>query len=105
MPANEIHVDDVGTNYVVTIKDENDTVVDISGAITRNMIFKKPNGVLLTVPGVLVTDGTDGQLKYTFVSGDLNKYGWWSMQAFIDWGSTEWYSDIVKFRVYPNLDC
>ncbi len=105
MPRGEIHVDDVGTNFVVTIEGETCLVLDISSASTKNLIFRKPDGTLLTKPATFVTDGTDGQIKYTFVAGDLDQHGKWSVQAFIDYGSTEWYSDIAKFTVYNNLGC
>jgi len=105
MPAGEIHVDDIGTNFIVTIRDENEAIVDISTATTKNIIFRKPDGIILTKAGSFVTDGTDGKLKYAFQSGDLDTHGQWYAQAFIDFGSTEWYSDIEKFTVYNNLGC
>lgn len=105
MPIGEIHQNDVGTIFLVTIKDENDAVVDVSTAITKNLIFKKPDGTIETRAASFVTDGTDGQIKYITVSGDLDTHGAWSLQAFVDFGSTEWYSDISKFKVYPNLGC
>lgn len=100
----EIHVGDVGTVFSVTIKDEDDAVVNISSA-TVTFIFNKPDGTEIQRATVFVTDGTDGQVKYTTVSGDLDLYGPWRLQAFVDFGSTEWYSDIYKFKVYNNLGC
>jgi hypothetical protein len=105
MPVGEIHVNDVGTNFVVTIKNEDNEAVDVSTASIKNLIFRKPDGTLLTKASSFVTDGTDGQIKYSFISGDLDQHGKWSVQAFIDFGSTEWYSDIDKFTVYNNLGC
>jgi hypothetical protein len=100
----EIHVDDVGTNFRVTIKDENDAAVDVSTA-TVTFIFKKPDNSLITRSTTFVTDGTDGLVNYASVIGDLDQHGNWSLQAFVDYGSTEWYSDITKFKVYSNLGC
>ncbi len=100
----EIHVDDVGTRFVVTVKDENDDIVDISGA-TVTFIFHRPDGTQLHKPATLVNDGTDGQVKYITESGDLNTHGNWRLQAFVDFGTREWYSDIIKFKVYNNIGC
>ncbi len=100
----EIHVDDVGTLFSVTIKDENDTVVDVSSA-TVTFTFSKPDGTQFNRTASLVTDGTDGNVKYNTVANDLDTHGRWKLQAFVDFGSTEWYSDIYKFTVYPNLGC
>ena len=37
MAANEIHVDDVGTKFIVTIKD-GDTAINVSAATTKNIL-------------------------------------------------------------------
>lgn len=100
----EIHVDDIGTPFRATIKDENDEVVDVSTA-SVTFIFKKPNGTTVNKTGSFVSDGTNGQVQYVTVDGDLNIHGRWELQAFVDFGSTEWYSDIYKFTVYKNLGC
>ena len=47
MPANEIHVNDVGTLFTLTIKD-GDSAVNISSATTKKIIIKKPSGTILT---------------------------------------------------------
>lgn len=100
----EIHVDDVGTNFRATIKNEDDVVVDVSTA-TVTFIFRKPDGNLMSRATTFITNGTDGLVKYTTVAGDLDQHGSWELQAFVDYGSTEWYSDVHKFKVYNNLGC
>lgn len=105
MPSGEIHQNDIGTSFLVTIKDENSVVVDVSTAVTKNITFRKPDGTLSVKTASFVTDGTDGQIEYVTVAGDLDSHGKWSLQAFIDFGSTEWYTDIAKFTVYNNLGC
>jgi hypothetical protein len=100
----EIHVGDIGTAFIVTVKDEDEAIVDVSTATTKQIIFKKSDGSVVTKTASFVTDGTDGQIKYVSVADDLDVAGLWYLQAFIDFGSTEWKSDIRKFKVYPNLE-
>ncbi len=103
MAQNEIHVDDIGTVFTATIMDGND-IVDVSGSTTLQLKFKKPGGTLLTKSAGLVTDGTDGQISYTAVDGDLDECGRWRLQAFLVLiGGNEHHSDICRFRVHDNL--
>ena len=102
MSANEIHVGDVGTVLTVTVKDDT-AVVNISSATTKQIILRKPSSSKLEKVGVFVTDGADGQMKYTTVSGDLGESGDWSVQAKVVLTSGTWYSDTSTFTVHPNL--
>jgi hypothetical protein len=102
MPANEIHKNDIGTVFEITIKD-GPLVIDISGATTKNILLKPPTGTLLTKAGVFVTDGTDGKIKYTTISGDLSEVGVWQVQGHIATPDGEWKSDILNVSVHDNL--
>lgn len=107
MAAHEIHVGDLGTVFVLTVKD-GVNLVDLSSATTKQILFEKPSGVLLTKTAQFVTDGRDGQLSYTTLAGDLNeptgnKPARWKMQAYVVTPAGAWHSDIVSFLVYPNL--
>lgn len=101
MAANEIHVNDVGTQFKLTISD-NGTVVDVSSA-TKQIHFRKPDGTCLEKTANNFTDGTDGIITYITQSGDLDTVGMWKLQAYIDFGSTEFYSDLHFFRVHKNI--
>jgi hypothetical protein len=102
MAAEEIHVGDVGTQLVVTVKD-NTTVVDISSATAKYLTLKKPDGTSLQKSTAFVTDGTDGQMQYTTVSGDLSICGSWKMQGKVEITSGDFNTDITSFKVYRNL--
>lgn len=102
MPA-EIHVGDVGTEFIATIRDELGGLVDPSLASTRQMRFKKPDGTIVTKPAALVTDGSDGKMKYISVTNDLDTAGSWQVQGYVEIGSGKWSSDVHRFRVYANL--
>jgi hypothetical protein len=104
MAANEIHVGDIGTTFEITMYD-GDAIVNLSGANTLQMFFLKPDGsTTLTKTATLVTDGTDGKLKYVTVANDLDTAGTWKIQARIQFdASNDWKSDISKFKVFPNI--
>ena len=101
MAANEIHLADIGTEFRLSIL-ESGAAVDVSSA-TNYIKFSKPDNTIVTQSGTLYTDGTDGVITYTSVSGDLDAVGTWRLQAFVDFGATEFYSDISTFKVHKNL--
>ena len=98
----EIHVGDVGTQFVATIK-EDDVAVNISTATIKGYIFKKPSGEKVTKSATFVTNGSDGKLTYTTESNLLDEVGYWSVQAVITTPSGSWSSSVHKFFVYANL--
>ena len=104
MAANEIHLNDVGTQFKLTISDAG-TAVDVSPSGTTYTInFRKPDGTCLTKTATPFTDGTDGIISYITSSGDLDITGTWKLQALVDFpGPTEFYSDIHSFRVHKNI--
>ena len=103
MAANEIHLNDVGTQFKLTVSDAG-TVVDVSPPGTTYTInFRKPDGTCLTKSATPFTDGTDGIISYKAASGDLDTTGTWKLQAFVHFGATEFYSDVQSFRVHKNI--
>ncbi len=99
----QVHVGDIGTLFTVTLKDHEDLVVDISSATTKLLVFEKPNGDNLEKTALFTTDGTDGKLKYTTVSGDIDTAGSWRIQAKVVIPSGTFFSSVSTFEVRPNL--
>ena len=102
MAANEIHLNDIGTIFEITVQDDG-AVVDISGATTKEIIFKKSRGDVVTKAAVFSSDGTDGRMKYVTVANDLDERGQWELQAHVVLASGDWRSDVDVFTVHPNL--
>jgi len=102
MAANEIHKDDYGTVFTITIKD-GDSAVDISAATIKKLIFQDPDGRATEKDAEFSTDGSDGIITYTTKVGDLYKAGLWKLQARITGNTGTWSSDIDEFTVYDNL--
>jgi len=99
----EIHVNDTGTLFEIALK-ECSEVVDVSAADVLNLIFKLPDGTLLTKTAIFKTDGTDGIIQYVSIDGDLNQSGKWKIQAKVSFpNETSWKSDIGSFKVFGNL--
>jgi hypothetical protein len=103
MAKSEIHQNDIGTTFRVTILDGT-TIVDLSTATSKQLIFQKPDNTNLIKTASLYTDGTDGIIQYTTVAGDLDIVGVWSIEAFIVFGTNQWHSDVSQFRVFRNLN-
>ena len=103
----DVHLGDIGTAFTVTITDKqaNGTtiVADISSATLKQLVFKKPNGNKLTKTAAFVTDGTDGKITYTTISGDIDIIGTWKLQGIITIGSNIFNSEIKSFKVNRNL--
>ena len=96
--STDIHINDVGTTFLVTIVD-NDIPVDLSSGSSNLMLFLKPDGTFISRPAVFNTNGTDGVIKYTTVDGDLDQQGYWSLGAVVTTSSGKWTATAVQFMV------
>ncbi len=104
MAAAEIHKDDIGTDFQISVKDGG-TAVDLSTATTKDIIFGKPDGTGIThAASFLTPPGSDGVLRYKSVAGDLTPAGIWTLQASVVIPSSgTWKSDVHSFRVHDNV--
>jgi hypothetical protein len=96
------HVGDVGTIFEGTFYDGG-VIVDISAATTKEILFRKPDGTVVTKTGTFSTDGTDGKLRYTTIAGDLDQAGDWRVQGYIVTPTGSWKSSVETFTVLANL--
>ena len=106
MSVEEIHLNEIGTIFEVTLKDD-DLILDVSTATNagdKQLVFKKPSGIVITQEAVFKTDGSDGIIQYVSIDGDLDELLVWQIQAKVTIpGLGTWSSDISKFKVYENL--
>lgn len=102
MSANEIHLNDIGTKFQVTVKD-GDSVVNISSASTKSLIFKKPSGTKMTKTAAFTSDGSDGKIDYTVIADDLDEVGTYQLQGNVVISDGTFYTDIQTFKVHRNL--
>tara|TARA_Y100000004_G_scaffold192419_1_gene252920 strand:+ start:546 stop:851 length:306 start_codon:yes stop_codon:yes gene_type:complete len=100
--ASEIHVDDVGTRFLITVQDDG-VAVDISSAVSRHIKLKKPSSTVLDRTGTLYTDGTDGKMYYDAVAGDLDEAGDYKIQGKVIFSAGTFSTDVKKFKVHCNI--
>ena len=100
--ASQIQEGDIGTKLLVTITD-NDAIVNISSASSLYIFIKKPDGSILTRSGTFETNGTDGKMYYTTVSGDIDTAGSYKLQGRVILANGSFYTSTVTFKVHCNL--
>ena len=104
--ACEIHQNDTGTRFQVTIPECNEVdTIDVSTAVNRQLIFRKPSDTLVTRTASIFNDGsaTSGVVYYDSVAGDLNEAGNYKLQAKISFASGIYHTNIYTFKVHCNL--
>ena len=105
MAANEIHENDIGTKFKLTVKDGS-SAVNISSAVsagTKQVIIKKPSGDMLEKNASFTTDGTDGVMEYTTVANDLEESGTYKLQGKVQITDGTFFTDVHTFKVYRNI--
>ena len=102
--ASEIHIDDIGTRFLMTVKDDGATV-DISAATIKQVNFRKPSDTIINRTGSTLGDGSasSGVMYYDTVAGDLDAVGVYKMQGKVSIPSGTFYTDVYTFKVHSNL--
>ena len=95
----KIRVGDAGAQFRLTIQNGEETA-DVSTVEKKTLTFTRPDGKKLERDARFYTDGTDGIIAYTTVKGDLDTEGDWSVQAFVDFGNSQFDSEVHSFVVH-----
>lgn len=104
MSLPEIHVDNIGTIFRAEIRNQDNVIVDLSAATTLEMRFRKPDrATVLIKTAVVVTDGSDGQIQYITIAGDLDVAGPWIRQARVVIPAGEFWTEKITFDVKDNI--
>jgi len=98
------HIADVGSEIRLRVLDQDGAVVSLATASSMQIWFKKPDNTYKKEPATLLTDGTDGYLKYVFDADDLNCPGDWLAQAYVVIGALTLHSTYYTFRIDRNLE-
>lgn len=100
---NEVHVGDLGTQFITTIYNQDGDVQDISAATDMSISFYSPSRITKTFPASFYTNGVDGKIVYTLSQGDIDESGGWKFQITITFVDGKWNTNIRNFIVYPNI--
>jgi hypothetical protein len=93
----------VGAYIELTIKDQDGTVVDVSGAASKTIRFEKPDGSRVDKTASFTTDGTDGKIRYATQSGVLDTSGAWEVMGLVVIGTDSYPTDVLKLTVAEVL--
>lgn len=87
MSTQTITINDLGTALQITVQ-EDGSAVDVSTA-TVQIELTKPSGTKETKTATFVTDGSNGQIQYVTVSGDIDETGIWSYRGIVTFSGTQ----------------
>ena len=103
--ASEIHLDDIGTRFLMTVKDDGNlaNISGIDGESVYQVNFRKPSDTVINRVPTLIDFGVSGAMYYDAVAGDLDEAGHYKLQAKVVIPSGTFYTDIYTFKVHCNL--
>ncbi len=94
----------VGATITLTLVDQAGDVIDLSTAtLTDSLYLRSPNGKLLIKRPSFVTNGTDGEIVYTTIAGDLSENGTWQAEFKLVLTGVSIPSAILPFVVAPII--
>jgi hypothetical protein len=98
-----VHNADIGTIFRLTITDTAGTVIDVSSAAVKYIYFQAPDGTKTKETAAFYTDGTDGIIQYTAVSGDIDQVGLWQVQGYVETTDGKFFTRKASFTVLDTL--
>jgi hypothetical protein len=98
-----VHNGDIGTIFRLTITDTAGTPIDVSTATVKYINFQDPSGVRMQKTAAFDTDGTDGKIQYTSVSGDIDSVGTWQIQGYVETSLGKFWTEKDSFKVCSTL--
>jgi hypothetical protein len=101
--SSEIHVGDVGTQFITTVYNQLEEIQDLSTATTITFRFYTPSRESRDCVGALYTDGLDGKVVYSLIQGDIDEAGTWKFQCILEFAGGTWSTNIEEFTVYSNI--
>lgn len=98
-----VHNADIGTIFRLTIVDTAGTAIDVSTAAVKYVYFQKPDGTKKKKTAAFYTDGSDGIIQYTSVSGDIDQTGLWQVQGYVETSDGKFFTQKTTFSVLNTL--
>jgi len=103
--ASEIHQNDIGTRFLITVKDDGELVniSGVGGSTIHQISFRKPSDTVVNRNATLQDFGISGVMFYDSIAGDLDEAGLYKLQAKVVVPSGTYYTDIHSFKVHSNI--
>lgn len=101
MAKNQIFENSMPT-FVVTIKDQDRAIVNLSTATVKQLWFLLEGANVQEKDAAYVTDGSDGLIQWTATAAFLSA-GKWTIQSKIVISGQTYFSDQASFTVHENL--
>lgn len=98
-----VHSNDIGTIFRLEIVDTAGVVIDVSTATVKYIYFQKPDGTKKKKTAAFYTDGSDGIIQYTSVSGDIDQTGAWQVQGYVETSDGKFFTRKATFNVLNTL--
>ena len=98
-PNELVHVGDE-TTFTCICVDRDNAAVDISAATSISILFRKPDGTIVTQTATFTTDGSDGSIYYTTDDTDLDVAGLWKYRAEVTLDTLNRESSTCEIEVY-----
>lgn len=99
MATEVVPLNQIGYKILITLVEDN-AVVPIDTATVKQIAIWKPDGSTITGEASFETDGSDGQLFYKTIDGDLDVEDWYVYRAYVELPSGfKGYSDKGQFQV------
>ena len=103
--ASEIHQNEIGTRFLITVKDDGNLVniSGVGGSTIHQISFRKPSDAVINRNATLQDFGISGVMYYDTIAGDLDEAGLYKLQAKVVVPSGTYYTDIHSFKVHSNI--
>jgi hypothetical protein len=99
----EVQESTAGVLIEFVVLDDAGAPLDISGASTKKLYFRKPNGITISKDAEYTTNGADGKLQFSTTANDLSPYGLWQVQAYLIKSGLDGRTETATFNVLKNL--
>lgn len=100
----DLQYGDIDVPLLLRIHRKNgDLETSMGSATNMQIILQPPGGSSRTKTATLYTDGSDGIIEYSTVSGDINQVGRWGIQGRFSLGGGPRRTSVRHFNVKRNL--
>lgn len=77
-----------------------DTGISLAGATVTRILYTKPNGL----KGFWTATVSNTSLQYQLINGDIDQWGRWQVQAYVEVAGKKAYGNIVEIHFNKPLN-